>query len=369
MADLCLNVAFVARSTLYSSPGGDTVQIDRTAAYLRLSGLRVDIYTTDREIDYEAYDLFHYFNIIRPGDILYHIGRTDKPFVVSPIFVDYSEYERKCRGGMAGLVFRLVGNCGSEYLKCLLRWLKNGERIRSTRYWLQGHCHSIRYILQRCAAILPNSNSEYRRLRAAFAYKGSGYIVPCAVDLATFRKNCDQGRQANLILCVGRIEGRKNQLSLIRALKGSDYELVIIGQSSPNHTAYYEACKAAADETVRFVSHISQAALQEYYHRAKVHVLPSWFETAGLSSLEAAFCGCNIVVGDRGDVRDYFGEDAWYCDPGQIGSIRRAIDEAVAAACGNNLQQRIETEFNWANAASRTRDCYADLFPGLQEQT
>ena len=38
---------------------------------------------------------------------------------------------------------------------------------------------------------------------------------------------------------------------------------------------------------------------------AKVNVLTSWIETPGLVSI-AVYAGCNIVVTDKGSVRDYF---------------------------------------------------------------
>ena len=53
----------------------------------------------DQPVDYPAYQLFHFFNITRPADMLYHIGRIKVPFVVSPILVDYSEYDKQHRTG------------------------------------------------------------------------------------------------------------------------------------------------------------------------------------------------------------------------------------------------------------------------------
>jgi len=91
---------------MYRSPGGDTVQVDATAANLRLLGVDVDIATTDTIPEYRKYDIVHFFNIIRPADILRHLGRFTQPFVVSTIFVDYSEFEQSQRNGLAGLTPR-----------------------------------------------------------------------------------------------------------------------------------------------------------------------------------------------------------------------------------------------------------------------
>ena len=70
-----MKVLFISRATLFKDKGGDTVQLVNTADQLKELGVEVDIKLGDRRIDYEQYDLIHFFNIIRPADILYHIER------------------------------------------------------------------------------------------------------------------------------------------------------------------------------------------------------------------------------------------------------------------------------------------------------
>ena len=52
---------------------------------------------------------------------------------------------------------------------------------------------------------------------------------------------------ADFVLCVGRFEyPRKNQLALVRAMKGESVPLVFIGGPDLAHTDYYEQCRAEA---------------------------------------------------------------------------------------------------------------------------
>ena len=116
-----MKVLFISRATLFRDKGGDTVQVQKTAEYLRKLEVEVDIRLCNEIIDYKPYDLLHFFNIIRPADILQHIKRSKKPYVVSTIYVDYSEYEKKARGGLAGKVFQIIPGHTIEYMKAIAR--------------------------------------------------------------------------------------------------------------------------------------------------------------------------------------------------------------------------------------------------------
>ena len=188
----------------------------------------------------------HFFNIIRPDDILPH-RKTEKPFVVSTIFVDYSEYDKKARKGLR-FSFQIFVPGLIEYLKVLARFLVNGEKIKSSYYLFNGQKRSIQKIAKMAAMLLPNSQSEYERL--SFSY-GIQKHIP---DHTERHRQCafsnpgnhEAQRDDHLILCVARIEGRKNQLNLIRALANTSYRLILIGARSTNQKNYYEQCRQAA---------------------------------------------------------------------------------------------------------------------------
>ena len=101
-----MKVAFIARSSLYTAKGGDTVQMLHTAKYLQQLNVQVDIRLANEKINYKEYDLLHFFNLIRPADILPHIGKANTPFVVTPLLIDYSEYDKQYRKGVSGKLFQ-----------------------------------------------------------------------------------------------------------------------------------------------------------------------------------------------------------------------------------------------------------------------
>lgn len=357
-----MRVAFISRATLYTSPGGDTKQLEETAEGLRQMGVTVDVYLSNQKIDYSQYDLLHFFNIIRPADVIAHAKKSGKPYVISTIFVEYGTVKEEGRQGIVGMIKKMFSESTFEYIKTIARAVKNGEKIVSKDYLLWGHDASIRWVAKHAKMLLPNSNSEYSRFAAKYKLSTPFHVVPNGINIASASKQYPHSEKyKNSIICMGRIESRKNQLNLIRALNNTPYQLYIHGKPSPNNMVYYEQCKAEAAANIHVEGHLDEDMLYTAYSNAKVHVLPSYFETTGLSSLEAAVMGCNIVVTDKGDTRDYFANDAWYCEPDDVTSIKRAIDAAFDAPYDENFKKRILSEYTWKRAAEETFAAYSDV--------
>ena len=352
-----MKIAFIARSTLYSVPGGDTVQMVQTARHLVDMGVDAQILLSNERINYPEFNLLHFFNITRPADILYHSNKARMPFVVSTILCNYSEYDKYHRKGV-GTLFTYLPTDSIEYIKTMARCLLGKDHLSSIAYAWKGQRRSIIEILRNAVMILPNSRSEYRRVEQNYLGNVSNVIVPNGINSALFKYDPSIKKDDNLVLCVARIEGIKNQLNLIKALNNTEYRLLLIGAPAPNQLEYYNQCRSIAAGNISFIDHMPQQELLYYYERAKVHVLPSWFETTGLSSIEGAVMGCNIVITDKGDTREYFEDDAFYCDPASPENILSAIKAASSTPFNETLRQRILTKYTWKNAAIQTLKAY-----------
>jgi glycosyltransferase involved in cell wall biosynthesis len=351
----------IARSTLYSSRGGDTTQIEMTAKYLRKLGVIADVVFADEKIDYEKYDLIHFFNIIRPDDILCHIKRN-KPFVVSTVFVDFSEFEKSARSGISGLLFKILTPSQIEYLKCIARFLVKGNKIKSRYFLFNGQLKSVLYVAKNAKLLLPNSHNEYNRLENQLQKKFPYKKIVNAIDPQVFNDSVVGNKNyEDHILMVGRIEGIKNQLNVIKALIGTKYQLTIIGKPALNQMSYYWKCYNLASKysNIHFIDeHVEHEKLVAIYKAAKVHVLASWFETTGLVSLEAAMMDCNIVITRKGDTEEYFKDMVYYCKPDDIESIREAIIKAYDAPVNPILKSFVKENYTWDNTALQTLDAY-----------
>jgi SAM-dependent methyltransferase len=125
------------------------------------------------------------------------------------------------------------------------------------------------------------------------------------------------------VICVGRVEPHKNQLSLAQACKALGVRLELVGALA--HPEYAMMCKAAG---AHLCGELPEPERLDLLARARVHALPSFFENPGLAHAEAALMGIPGVLGNRGCEPEFFGPSGVYCDPTDPDDIASAIREA-----------------------------------------
>ena len=362
-----MKVLFQSRKTLFSVPGGDTTQILKTKEYLEKLGVSVDI-SLELTPNVSEYDIVHVFNLMRPQELYLQVKNAKKygkKVALSTIYGPYEEYEKKARGGILQFVNKFLSITQIEYLKVIVRAILNFEINKGTIiYLLNGHKRLQKKIIKMVDVFLPNSHSEMLRVANDFNLQEYKYVsVANAVDINKFdydRVVVDEefNKYKDCILCVSRIEGRKNQLNIIRACKDLPYKFVFIGKAGANFKKYYEQCKIEANDNMFFLGQIEHNKLPQFYKLAKVHILASWMETPGLSSLEAGIMRTNVVVTKKGDTEDYFKNFAFYCEPDDLDSIRKAVIDAYNAPFNNDFYERIVSNYKWEDTAIQTLEGY-----------
>ena len=161
-------------------------------------------------------------------------------------------------------------------------------------------------------------------------------------------------------MSVGRIEPRKNQLNLIKALKGFGMPLVIVGNPVSDYMRYYEICKKEGRGRVIFIDRIGHDddLLKSAYKACRCFVSQGWFETPGLAALEAGLAGANVATTDKGCTTEYFKDYVEYFDPSDLKSIRNAVEKASHKGNNDLLKEHIKKGFLWEAAARKNIQVY-----------
>lgn len=363
-----MKVLFQSRTNLFEAPGGDMVQMLKTKEFLEKKGVQVDI-SLEFEPDLSDYDLVHLFNLMEPQDIyrqMINAKKQNKKIALSTIYGLYTEFERKARGGLFQKVANVLSAYQIGFVKVIIKHFFE-KRFHKGVYKMlyKGYYGLMKEIVDNTDVFLPNSDSEMRRVAGEFKLKNYKYVsVPNAIDKSVFSdsNNSDSNKYLDYqdcILCAARIEGRKSTLNLVRAVKNTNYKLVLVGKESQNQKKYVEQVHQEAGDNVFFLGVVPHNDLKDLYKVAKVHALISWMETPGLSTLEAAVMDCNVVVTPKGDTYDYFEDYAYYCKPDDINSIKTAIDQAYKNPVNAKLKQKILENYTWEKTAEETLKGYA----------
>ncbi len=350
--------------------GGGETQLFETLLALREQGVIADVSVAMR-LSEDAYDLIHAFSLYHSDKVEY-LERTGKPLAVSTIFRDNSTFYPVAVGGA---IFRHEEPAQVE--QALRAWKEGRLRIQGADPESLDEPEPVRAVKSRVIArahlLLPNCRWEEASLRRYFrlGYKPS-IIVPNAVSPERFlNASADAFVQRfglrDFVLCAARIEPFKNQMMLIWALRETGIPLVLAGKvSDPEYGAL---CQRWAGNNVRFVGELSPDLLASAYAAARVHAMPSWAETPGLTTLEAALTGCAVVVGNRGAESEYFRDFAYYCDPADVDSVR----DAVLRAWEDNdtkrrevFRQYILEHYTWSHTAQVTADAYEQMLNGMR---
>lgn len=342
-------VLFVSRPNLLTQTGGDTLHLQQNSVFLQKNGVYTELWDGSQNLN--DFDLIHFYGLTRPASLM-PLLKSGLPIVVSSIYVDYSIADGKASKLRAHLQ-KLIGQYGLEYLKLLGRALKGREAWPSLSYLLEGQKGSIRKILDQCDYLITASENELGLIVQEFPFAGKYKVVPLGTEhlppLAPAKAKKD-------VLCVARVEPLKNQLSLIEAQQGSEWKLHLVGDAAPAHETYLKQCKKMAGSKVLFHDSRNHEECAAMYNKAKVHVLPSFYESTGLVSLEALRYGCQIVVNDHPISRELFGDKAFYAQVDDPKSLRTTIQEALKAE--GNHQKWLQDHFSWSEAAHKILAIY-----------
>jgi glycosyltransferase involved in cell wall biosynthesis len=369
-----MKVLMLGRDDVNTVLGGDTIQMLQTGIELEKLGVQVHMGTVSKPLAFKDIDLIHVFNWeqLEPSLSSYAASLSGgTPIVLSTIFWYhtghwYDDAANNRRSWRA--VKFLLGAITSRaiYEKWQQVKFKRGKMGRN-----------LRRLLSIPAQLLPNSYLEVEHLEYVLGLKGRLYqrctVVPNGVNRELFdplpapnQHFYNEYGLDGFVLEVARIQSAKNQLGLIEALSDTSFPIVLLGQPSPYEKDYVDSCITAAKRrgNVYFVSPKNAQELAGIYRLAAVHVLPSWRETPGLVSLEAAAAGCRIVTTLNGSAREYFGDQAWYCNPRDPHSIRQAVFAALDSTQSNILRNRVLECFTWDVAAKVTYNSYHEVLGG-----
>lgn len=214
--------------------------------------------------------------------------------------------------------------------------------------------------------------SEYSREQIARHLKigkDSIYVIPNAVSGIFFSADgisCDVRQKYTLdkyILSVGRIEPRKNHITLLRAFDELDlyakgYKLVFIGTPSirvPELKEYYNRLSPAKRSSILMLENINQDELRSFYRNCTLFVFPSLAEGFGIPPLEAVASGVPVLCSDLTAMSDYSFLKWRLFNPSSLEELKGKIIQSLNYPDPDlgQLIELVSEKYSWKNSSER----------------
>jgi D-inositol-3-phosphate glycosyltransferase len=208
-------------------------------------------------------------------------------------------------------------------------------------------------------------------------------VVPCGVNLELFQP-IDQRlarqelgwRDDKIVLFVGRIDPLKGIDRLLEAVAclpdTRGLRLMIIGgdeQSELEIERLHQLARALGiQDLVTFLGLIKHERMPYFYSAADVCVVPSYYESFGLVTLESLACGTPVVATDVGDLKKIIrpGETGYVvanASPAQLANkISLILSRPVRDTSSIQSIRASVARFSWSNIARAiARECHRVL--------
>lgn len=270
--------------------GGFQTQIEQTKAALEGQGVTVECLRWWD--DAQAGDLIHYFG--RPSGV--YIGfahRKRMPVVMSEL--------------LGGLAARSVAQRQVQRLVMRTAQALLPESFTAKLAW------EAYKLADACVALTPWEAELMRVMFRAPAERVQ--VVPNGVEQEFL--NGESLTRRDWLVCTATITERKRVLELAEAAVVAEVPVWIVGRPYAEDDPYARRFLEVARQHpkwVRFEGAIAdRARMARVYREARGFVLLSSMESLSLSALEAAACGCPLLLSDLPWARTTFGAAADYC--------------------------------------------------------
>ena len=339
-----MKILLQAYNTFAQNPGGG-VQTRIKSLYAEYKKLGVDVHLFDKwNTKIDDYDLIHFFKVTidNYGLMVYAHSKGKKIVVSSVVPLDQT--------------FRIKAHL-----------LLNKLFPLHTLFGINKKCMDLSDIIiaqsqTECSFIHKNYKIPYAKL-TALPNGVTSYVVGGEPNL--IKKELPFS--GDFVLQVGRIDSNKNQLSTIRALKGTGIPLVIVGGPDPQEPQYFDICKKEADENVYFTGWIplSDPRLASVYAAAKVLVLPSKKEIYGNAIIEGAIAGCNLACSNVIPIVDWnVGSFIHTFNPNSVQEMKCVLLKTFQSPKIPNQVDVFKDFFSWERVAKEHIKLYNSLING-----
>lgn len=281
---------------------GSKMQAEIWAKELERKGHTVDRINPWEHYNWKNYDVVHVFGFgLWNYDMIHWGSGINQNFVFSPI-IDTNTPMWK---------YKLATHFGCKKL-----------RLFSQNY-------ALRQLKQDIKLFFARTEYEADYLRQGYGISEDKIaIVPLSYREINYNPSIE--KEPFCLFTGTMTQPRKNVPRLIEAARKYGFNLKLVGNKGNAESEAKLRSLIGDANNIEILGFVSDKELNSLYNRAKVFALPSINEGVGLAALEAAICGCNIVITKLGGPKEYYEEGcAELVNPYDVDDIGKAVIRAL----------------------------------------
>ena len=270
--------------------GGFQIQIEQTKAALESLGVSVDYlrWWDDRQEG----DLIHYFG--RPTSLYLWLAHEKRRRVVISELLGGLGARSASKRAVQQMIIRLARKILPGDFTSRMAW----DAFR---------------LADACVALTP---WEARLMKETFSAPDDRvHVVPNGVEPVFFE--AAPAQRGPWLICTATIFSQKRILEVAEAALVAQTPIWFVGKPYAEHDPYVQRFLETARKNpaiLRYEGPIGdRKKMAQAYREARGFVLLSKWESLSLSALEAAACGCPLLLGDLPWAHSVFGDAVSYC--------------------------------------------------------
>jgi glycosyltransferase involved in cell wall biosynthesis len=306
--------------------GGDKNKIKHYIEHLSQMGYGISVTHSIDSPDFSQFDVIHAFHLGHDFSYKFYLEakRLGKRFIISPIYFPAQSLQLQYRREMV------------EYASNIA-FLSKGEQEAVLSLYPDGDENRDKIVSK--SYIIPNG------IDPIYSTEGKAFVHP----------NCENGKY---VLCVGRLDSRKNQLRLAKACQELDIPLLLVGGISESNIVEQLQVLANKWDGLWWEPEQPPEKLVEAYRGAHILACPSTLEMWPNVVAEGGIAGCNLVV-SKGSFSFSDLDGVFPCTP-FVRSIKGAVQKAYDSPKRGYLKDHF-AQFTWEKTAYILDQMYREV--------
>jgi glycogen(starch) synthase len=168
-------------------------------------------------------------------------------------------------------------------------------------------------------------------------------------------------QKEHIILTAGRLwDEAKNVAAVDTIAPRLPWTVYMAGEN--NHPV----AGSMQQHNLRRLGQLSQSEMAQWFSRTMIYALPARYEPFGLTALEAALCGCALVLGDIESLREIWADAATFVPPDDLDALSSALHRFCTRPALRNAMAAKARERAARYTANRMANEYFQVYQELQ---